>query len=486
MRFETLASATLVLACTMTAGSAASETLTRGSAVRRALQQNPQIAAARAQEAQAEARKGQAESARYPQLTVTLGIGPSLQADLVPDTAIQSTENAYGDVAFNDLSAVFGGQVELLQPLYTFGKIDKREEAAEHEIRARQAQTQMTRAEIAMQVAELYETLLFAREVERFFDETMHWLTRTLEDTRRSLETDPSLSEQDVLRLETALGAVHLGLNQARAGVRQASAGLAAYLALPKGARVEPKEASLELLPHGALDEAALIRLALQKRPEIRALQQGQAAFEKLAEAEQADDLPDFFALAFASGAYTPGRDVVDTRYYSDPLNHFVPGALVGVRWRYQAGTATRRADVTRAMASELARTKDWAMLGLPAEVTKAYEDLQRAKLDVEQTDEAVKKAKKWVVRASADFAIGLGNTRDVTEASSAYTQLRVAYFAAKFRHNVALASLAKATGTLSDSSGRLYPTTASAATRQATAAQPGTQKPDPAPTPQK
>jgi outer membrane protein TolC len=203
--------------------------------------------------------------------------------------------------------------------------------------------------------------------------------------------------------------------------------------------------------------------LALANRPELRALREGQAAYDKLAEAEQADDLPDFFAMAFASGAYTPGRDLVDSRFYYDPLNHFVPGALVGVRWRFQGGMATRRADVTRAMASELARTKEWAILGLPAEVTRSFEDVRRAKLDVETSEAAVQKAKKWMVRASADFGVGLGGTREITDAASAYAQLRVANFHAKWRHNVALSLLAKATGTLTGDNRRLYPTRATA-----------------------
>lgn len=464
-RMRSYCSMALLGACLLT-NDVRAETLTRGAAVARALEQNPQIAAARAKEQQAEARQGQADSARFPELTVILGIGPSLQAELVDGSGIQSTENAYGDVGFADLSAAFGGQVQLIQPLYTFGKIDKREEAAAHEIRARKAQTDMTRADVALKVAELYETALFAREVELFFDDMEHWLGRTLEDTKRSLETDPTISEQDVLRLETAMGVVKMALNQARAGIAQTHAGLRAYLALPKHAPVELGDTSLELLSPGALDEQSLVRMALTNRPELAALREGHTALEKLAEAEQADDLPDFFAMVFASGAYTPGRELVDTRYYSDPLNHFVPGALLGVRWRYQPGMATRRADVSRAMASELARTRDWAMLGLPAEVTKAFEDVKRAKLDVEASDEAVQRAKKWMVRASADYGIGLGNSRDVTDASSSYAQLRVAYSHAKLRHNVALAELARATGTLTSSGGPLYPTRPASPTR--------------------
>jgi outer membrane protein TolC len=61
-------------------------------------------------------------------------------------------------------------------------------------------------------------------------------------------------------------------------------------------------------------------------------------------------------------------------------------------------------------------------------------------------------------VRAEADVAVGLGASRDVTDAARAYAELRVAYFDAAYRHNVALAELARATGTLNDPDSSLYP----------------------------
>jgi outer membrane protein TolC len=116
------------------------ETLSRGSAIALALSQNPRVAAARAVESQAAARRSQVEAARLPTITATFGVGPSLKARLVPGSAVESTENAYGDVGLGDLSVVALGQLELIQPIYTFGKLDERWRAAGHEIQARQAQ----------------------------------------------------------------------------------------------------------------------------------------------------------------------------------------------------------------------------------------------------------------------------------------------------------------------------------------------------------
>jgi len=169
--------------------------------------------------------------------------------------------------------------------------------------------------------------------------------------------------------------------------------------------------------------------------------------------------LPDFFALLFASAGYTPGRDVVDTRYIRDPLNGFYPGLLVGARWQLTGGMADRRADENHAKADELSEMQRWAKIALPAEVTKAFEDTQRAKADDEAAEKAVGTAKQWSVQASADYSVGLGDVRDLTDATQAFVQLRVAAYDAKYRHNIGLAELERAIGGFDASqSNPLYP----------------------------
>ena len=452
-------SCALLLGAQLSTQPARAELLSRGAAIQRALEQNPQVAAARAGEAQAAARRAQARAARLPTIGVTVAVGPSLRAALVTGSAVQSTENAYGDVGLDDLSLVVGGELTILQPVYTVGKIDQRQRAAEHEIRARRAQTDMTRAALAVSVAQLYEGLLLAQDMGRFLQETQHWLARSIEDTDLAIARDTGATEQDLARLKAALAAAELGLNQVRAGERQARAGLAAYLGLANGDEVQLKEPGLELLPALVVDGVALVALARRQRPELAALSEGGRAYEALARAEEAGNWPDFFALGFARGAYTPGRDLVQTRYVQDPLNGFYPGLLVGARWQITGAMASERAAEQRAKGLELERGHDWATAGVAAEVTKAVEDVTRARRDAERADAAVPSTKQWLVRASADYSIGLGDSRELTDAAEAYVQLRMVSFEARYRHNAARADLARATGTLNEGVNDFYPT---------------------------
>jgi outer membrane protein TolC len=402
--------------------------------------ENPRIRAAQALELTARAHRGQARAARSPSVTAVIGTGPSLRAKLVPGSGVVSTENIYGDVGLDDLSVVVGGQLDVIQPLYTFGKIAERERAAEHELVARQAETALTRADIMLRVAEIYEAYLYARDGERFFDEMEHFLSRSIEDAKAELASGTGATEQDILRLEAGRSALRVGAHQASAARRQAEAGLLAYLALPTGTLPPLVEVNLEPIAIDLPEPKALVALALEHRPELVATREAAAAHLALSRAEAAGNYPDVFALLLASAAYTPGRDVVDSRYVQDPLNGFYPGVFVGARWQLTLGMPDERAAEQRAVAQQYSELERFARSGVPAEVRVAFEEVQRAQADVEEAP-----------------TVGLGHTRELTDAARAYVELRVTSFDAVYRHNVGLARLARATGTLG-AAGSFYP----------------------------
>jgi outer membrane protein TolC len=433
-------------------------TLDRRGAVREAMAQNPQVAAARAEEAAVAAQQRQVSAAHWPMVSFTAGVGPALTAHLVPGTAVQSTETQYTDFKFSQLSAVLLGDLVVIQPLYTFGKIALRGEAAARGRLAREAQTRMRRADVAFEVARLYEGYLLARDFERFFDETIHWLESTLETTQDKLAKKvANTSERDVLRIQSAIALATMGVNLARAGMEQARAGLVAYLGLPAGEQIEVAET--ELAPVGGLpgDFDSLLALARDNRPELIALRQAHGALDALARAEAAGFKPDVFVLGFVSAAYTPGREWIETRYVVDRLNHFIPGLMLGLRWEFQGGMAQARAREQFARGDVYRHLGEWADDGIPAEVRTAYEDVVRAAKNADIGNGAVKKAKQWMVQASADHTIGFVDIREVSDAVDAYVALRSAVLKARFDHNVAMAALSKATGTLDGDSQILY-----------------------------
>ena len=172
-------------------GSADAEPLTRERMVKLASTQNANVDATRAQVLRAESLKAQVLAARWPQITLDVGVAPSVQATLREGGGIGSNEK-YTDISASDLSVVTGGKLQILQPLFTFGKFSHRMAAANHGIRAGQAQVKMTQAEVALEAARIYEGFLFAREISRFLDDVLHDISKAIETTKDRLQSPPS------------------------------------------------------------------------------------------------------------------------------------------------------------------------------------------------------------------------------------------------------------------------------------------------------
>jgi hypothetical protein len=62
------------------------------------------------------------------------------------------------------------------------------------------------------------------------------------------------------------------------------------------------------------------------------------------------------------------------------------------------------------------------------------------------------------MVQANRDYLVGLTDSQSLVDAVKAYAELRAAQLQATFRHNVAMAELAHATGSLIGDRLGLYP----------------------------
>ena len=115
---------------------------------------------------------------------------------------------------------------------------------------------------------------------------------------------------------------------------------------------------------------------------------------------------------------------------------------------------AGARAAERRAEAAELSQDRSWALSGISAQVQAAFLDAERARRDIAEAGSAAIVAKRWVVMALADNAVGLADSRAVVDSVEAYSRMRVSHMDAKYRYNLAMAQLASGDRTL-DAGGR-------------------------------
>lgn len=422
---------------------------------------NPQVESTYAEVLRAQAQQGRVAAARYPSLAVTMLTFTSLAAENSDndENGVRSSEGAYRDFSFDQIRPGVSASGTAILPLYTFGKIGLRQDAAEAAERAGVAQTALTRNEVVFEAVDIYESYLLAREIYVFLQDIKGIGERSIQSTKARLEAaDPDTRRGDLLRLQTSLGLAEALENQVVAGMNQAEAGLRAYLSLPDDAKITFKDEALEPVSVEPTSVEKMITLARDNRPEFKALTEGIRAYTKLSDAELAGYYPNFFLGGYVSAAYTPDRDWLQSRYVLDPFGHFVAGAGVGLQWDLDWDGPSHRADEVNADALRLKGLLKWAEQGIPAEVNRVFQDVKRARADIDAFNEQLPAAREWLLRANTDFSTGLGPSYEVTDAVTSFVLLNSGRIEAIYRLNRSLAELAKVTGTLVDANSTLYP----------------------------
>ncbi|MDY0040796.1 MAG: TolC family protein, partial [Desulforhabdus sp.] len=415
-----------------------------------ALARSPSIEMARTEVGVSKSDLKQAESAYYPQFDATVVTGPAANADepLVVNGRI--TDPSSSDIF--DIG-IFGRlDFTLTQPLYTFGKLSNRKEAALLGVKAKQVEIEQKKAEIVVRVKQLYYGMVLARQGMGVADESEEYL----DDTRRRIKAlidagSVNVDESDLYMVDAYSAEAKSFRAEAQKGERVAYFALKSLIGMPPE---EDFDIDVESLPdQGNVLEAQekYIQKALDQRPEMKQLKHGIDAQKYMVQAAKSDLYPSFFAVVLGSFAGAPGRDQFDSPYFTDEFNHAYGGFFAGLQWHFDFGIQQARVDKARAEYSKMLNTKAYAEENIPIQVANIYQEVLQYKTAMEAYEEAASASRKWVVVAFSNFDMGLGTAKRIFDAIDKYGQNRGRYLEALYNYNLALAQLEYAIGAISD-----------------------------------
>jgi cobalt-zinc-cadmium efflux system outer membrane protein len=210
------------------------------------------------------------------------------QARLWPNPEAAFSTNVLADGAAPD--SQWGFQLQLGAPLPIFGQIAGRGAAAD-------AQIGVAEAAVLEQLWERAAELRAAMIERAFADARAEMLERNLEELDRLrrvvvLRTGAGAGSQyDVLRVDMAAGTLRAALNEATVERARAETALLALIADPSLASAPATRAGLAPL-RAPEDEAALVKLALERRPDLLLARRGVAASQAQATRDRRDAIP--------------------------------------------------------------------------------------------------------------------------------------------------------------------------------------------------
>ncbi len=390
--------------------------------------------------------KQQADAARWAQVDANLFGGPSTKNELTSTTNIINSKTETGDIKVN---GVFGRAViRVVQPLYTFNKIGSFREAASRGVRVSQAAVGQQASEVVLQVKQAYYGALLASDTRAFLKGLLKDVRGSLKTTERRVEVgSPSATLGDVYQLRSFAARIEKGIADAGEGHTIARDGLRTLMQLEPGVQFELGDKNLTSTTVALRRVEDYEQTADEIRPEFVQLREGIKAREALVEAAVADRYPVIFAAALADVAGATNRDRSRVPIITDPLMHSQGGFFLGLNWHFDFGIVEGKIDEARAEHMQLIYKKDFADLGIPFQVRKAYEEFQTATANIKNTKDAYRNARRWLVTAVANLDLGIGEVVQLTQAFILYIEFRVENFKAIHAQRIALANLDFATG---------------------------------------
>jgi outer membrane protein len=423
--------------------------------IKMALARSPELGESVGEIAAARSDLKKVRGAYFPQLEVTAVTGPVNDArdpviqgnqihDPSPGTSLAST-GIFGRLDFS-----------LTQPLYTFGKLSNREQAARLGVKATELEKEKTKDAVALRVKQLYYALVLAGQGVAAADEAGDFFQDARKRISKLLELgSPDVTQSDLYRIDAYQADTLRSRAEAQKGMKVAYFALKSLLGLPPGQDFEPADKALTIKPVKKVALESYVARALKQRPELRQLQEALEAQKFQVKAARSDRYPTFFAAVEGSFAGAPGRDHFENAYINDEFNHAYTGIIAGLKWNWDFGISRAQVEKMEAEYNTLVSTRHNAAMNIPIQVAKAYQELLEYEKSAEAYHKAAVASRKWVVSAMADFDMGVGTADDMLTGIEKYGHNQGGYIEALFNYNLSLAELEYAAGIQSWQAGK-------------------------------
>jgi outer membrane protein TolC len=348
-----------------------------------------------------------------------------------------------------DLRGIFArSELTIVQPLYTFGKIEAGIAAAEAGIMASRNQERGVIAELELNVKKAYFGAKLARALLGTLREGEEQLTRAQDTVEHELKTQSgNMTVTDRLRLRTMAAQLRARILDTEKLGRVAESGLRALIGphAPKDIELDPDPMAAVSVP--ARDLAHYEAQAFLLRPEIRAFDFLLASKRAQADLERRKQYPDVVLLGTARAAFTSSVDNPRNAFYSDPFNTLSGGLAAALRMPLDLGVKNAQAMRAQAAEEQMQHQRREAQSGITFQIHKAYYELEEAQRRLAVMQDGEKAGQAWVGSVAQGFSAGLAEAKDFADALLTYFQFRAQTLQAIYDVNVTAAVLSRAVG---------------------------------------
>ena len=339
-------------------------------------------------------------------------------------------------------------QVSAVQPVFTWGAINKAVEAAKLGAEAAQHSFDAKQADLELRLFDLYYSYILALEIERLLDEAqgkVNQIERQINDMKE--EGDSSLDESEVFKFEIYKSEFEIQKAEVEENMRFVTETWNYVLRNEEGTVYEPQIRFLDPVSSDIESLTFYQDAAFNNRPELEALRVGEDATETYITSLKKQNLPGLYLAGYINFANTPNRPRQSNPFIQNNTNLFNGGFGFTIRQKLNFFSIKANIERSRIELKKVSLAQDAAKDGIMLEVNNNYRQASLADVKVEQTDEALVTSKKWLRQEQLDYDFGMGEVKDLIDAMRKELELKLQLKQRIFEYNSSLAKLNKSAG---------------------------------------
>jgi len=339
-------------------------------------------------------------------------------------------------------------RVEMVQPIWTFGKIGALQRAAASGVDVGQAVVDAARWELRVRASQAYMGRLLAMELSRIMETGRTWIDRAERRMERLREEDSIDYDQlEHLRLRTRVAEFYVLDADNRLLETRSKEGLRILLSLPPGTPVPLDRDELTPLRFELRGVEEYVAMAFESEPTLRAARHGASAQGALADARAAELWPDLVIVGEAGVSRANRVEDQPSRFANDPFNRSSAAAALALRWNLDVPQRLFRADEARARARRSGYQVEAQRDVIELRVRQLHQDLANKRELLEVLARSEKAAQGWLTATWDTYDAGFGNFRDYMDALVQFYSRKVSYLQTVFEHNLLVFELSRAVG---------------------------------------
>ncbi len=329
-------------------------------------------------------------------------------------------------------------------PLTTFGKVKTGQQLADMGADAEREKKEQKKAEITLQVKQLYYGILLAREIHHLLKSAIESMDKEIGKREQQGGTDPS----QLLKLKLFRAELDKRMEEGDKRQMLAFEALRLQMGLEADAQIDIAQDQLTPVSFKIANFDTYKNEALENRRDLKLLEIGYEAKIKQVELEKRLMTPNLAVGGFFEAGHAEGvRGLTTTDDFSNPFNFTRAGIGLQLKGQLDYHTSLSKIRQQQSEVRKIEIQKGLADRGVELELKEAYLEVQNTRLDVERAENSGKLARQLLFLTQSNYDIGVGESKDLIDALSAFLQNRGQYFESVFNYNTAVAKLDQKSG---------------------------------------